>query len=121
MLSLTGKATAFRIILWRCWATVEHGIAQTQNASSAIRVASLNGKTHWNYVRYLRSFGNRFPQGVFPPATEAVWKRETRCAIGGARNSIEAHLAAVDPCSLSNLAFRLLARIDLPAPAGFFT
>src|SRR5215467_12159214 len=28
-----------------CWASAEHGIARTQNASSAIRVASLNGKS----------------------------------------------------------------------------
>jgi hypothetical protein len=27
-LSSATKATLFRIILWRCWATVEHGIAQ---------------------------------------------------------------------------------------------
>src|SRR5215831_2285509 len=52
-LSSPTKATLFRIILWRCWAPAEHGIARTQNASSAIRAASLNGKTHWNNPRLL--------------------------------------------------------------------
>src|SRR5262249_62248595 len=43
-LSSPPKATLVWIILWRCSATAEHGIARTQNASSAIQVASLNGK-----------------------------------------------------------------------------
>jgi hypothetical protein len=29
------------------------------------------GETHWNNVRYLRSFGNRFPQAVLPPVTQS--------------------------------------------------
>src|SRR5215831_11933189 len=31
-LSSPTNATPFRIILWRCWATAEHGIAWTQSA-----------------------------------------------------------------------------------------
>src|SRR5215468_2831568 len=28
-------------------------------------------EAHWNNVRYLRSFGNSFPQGVLPPVTQS--------------------------------------------------
>src|SRR5215467_10352734 len=42
-LSSPTKATLLWIILWRCCATAEHGIARTQNASSAIQAAPLNG------------------------------------------------------------------------------
>jgi hypothetical protein len=36
-LSSPTKATLFRIILWRCWATVEHGITQPTFCCSTAR------------------------------------------------------------------------------------
>src|SRR6516225_543098 len=39
-----GKASPFRIMLWRCWATTEHGIARQKTARSAVANISPVGR-----------------------------------------------------------------------------
>src|SRR5215470_8501455 len=53
------------------------GTSRAWNCSDSERVfgntsgSAEPGKPHWNDVRYLKAFGNGFPQGVLPPVTRS--------------------------------------------------
>ena len=49
-LSSRSKASPFRIILWRCWATAEHGIARPRPPDlrwAVRRAAGLKARLKW--------------------------------------------------------------------------
>jgi hypothetical protein len=61
-LSLRRKATVFRIILWRCWARSEHGIAFGNSIS--LQPLSIEGSKGFNVAGGIAEMTLELPIGL---------------------------------------------------------
>jgi hypothetical protein len=82
---LATKATAFRIILWRCWAQPEHGIAHLDTAAGTAKIQQatapvkglLSSPIPTEIAREIRSLVDPVRTSDVPPGAPSVLRFHT--------------------------------------------